>query len=143
MPVKFEEIVWAFECASMVGGLGELQALVCRQTGKIYLRSEFPDLDELNDELPDDIEDEEKYVTIPDKRELGLGKPLVLRFAREFLPNDFDEIRYIFSRKGAYPKFRALLARRRAIDRWHGFESKATEQALREWCEVNSMPLAD
>jgi hypothetical protein len=34
-----------------------------------------------DEELPDDI-DNEKYIAIPDKRELDLGKPLVLDFAR-------------------------------------------------------------
>jgi hypothetical protein len=143
MPVSFQEILDAFEFVSMGGGLGEHQAILCRQTGKIYWRSELSDLDELNDELPDDIEDDEKYIAIPDKRELGLGKPLVLDFAREFLPSDFDEVRYIFSRSGAYPKFRALLARRNAVDRWHDFESKAAERALRDWCELNSIAIAD
>jgi hypothetical protein len=33
---------------------------------------------------------------------LDLGKPLVLDFAREFLPDDYDEVRHIFSRRGAY-----------------------------------------
>ena len=103
----------------------------------------YSDLDELNDELLDDIDDDEKYVAIADKRELGLGKPLVLAFAREFLPNDFDEVRYIFSKRGAYPKFKALLARRHAVDRWHDFESKATERALRDWCELNSIAVTD
>jgi len=45
------------------------------------------------DELPDDVGDSEKYLQIPDKRELDLGKPLALDFARQFLPNDFDEVR--------------------------------------------------
>jgi len=40
----------------------------------------------LNDALPDDIEGDKKYIAIPDKRELDLGKPLALDFAREFLP---------------------------------------------------------
>ena len=93
-------------------------------------------------ELPDDIEDDEKYVAIPDKRELGLGKPLVLDFAREFLPNDFDEVRYIFSKKGAYAKFRALLIRRNVLERWYDFEAKGTERALREWCELNAIEVA-
>jgi hypothetical protein len=69
-----------------------------RQSGKIYWHSEFGDNDE---ELPDDIDDE-KYISIPDKRELDLGKALVLDFAREFLPDDYDEVRHIFSREGAY-----------------------------------------
>jgi hypothetical protein len=142
MPVSFQEILTAFEFAGMGGDLGAHEAILCRRTGKIYCRSEFSDLDELNDEMPDDVEDDEKYVAIPDKRELGLGKPLALDFAREFLPGDFDEVRYIFSKRGAYKKFRALLIRRNVLDSWYDFESKATEQALREWCELNSIEVA-
>jgi hypothetical protein len=142
MPISFQEIVDAFEFVGF-GGFGEHQAILDRRSGKIYWRSEFSDLDELNDEMPDDAEDEEKYVAIPDKRELGLGKPLALDFAREFLPNDFDEVRYLFSKRGAYPKFRALLTQRSALDRWYDFESKATERALREWCKLNSIEVAD
>ena len=56
----------------------------------------------MNDELPDDIEDDEKYLKIPNKRELGPGKPLALEFAREFLRGDFDEVRDIFGRRKAY-----------------------------------------
>jgi len=143
MPVSFKELLDAYEFAGMSGSLGEYHAYLCRQTGKIYLHAEDSDIPEFNDEVPDDIEDDEKYIAIPDKRELDLGKPLALAFAREILPGDFDEVRYIFIKKGAYPKFRSLLARRHAIDRWHDFESKATEQALREWCELNSITVAD
>ena len=144
MPVSFQEILLAFDFVES-GGAGLHEAILGRRTGKIYWRSQFSDLDELdelnelNDELPEDVEDDEKYIAIPEKRELGLGKPLALDFAREFLPDDFDEVRYMFSKRGAYPKFKALLARRRAIDRWHDFESKAIERALREWCEFNSI----
>jgi hypothetical protein len=79
----------------------------------------------------------------PDRRDLGLGKPMVLDFAREVLPNDFEQVRSIFSKRGAYPKFKNLLARRNVLDRWYDFEAKATERALREWCEVNSIDLVD
>jgi hypothetical protein len=142
MPTGFQEILDAFEFVGSSSGVGENRAIVCRQTGKVYYRSEFFDVDELNDELPDDVEDNENYVAIPDRRELGLGKPLVLDFAREFLPNDFDEVRHIFSKKGAYPRFRAVLKRRYALERWYDFESKATEQALRGWCKLNSIEVS-
>jgi hypothetical protein len=140
--VSFQEILTAYEFAGFTGA-GEHHAILCRRTGKIYLHSDFSDFDELSDELPDDVEDEEKYLAIPDKRELGLGKPLALDFAREFLPDDFDEVRYMFSKSKAYSKFRALLIRRNVLERWYDFESKATEKALREWCEFNSIELAD
>jgi hypothetical protein len=84
-----------------------------------------------------------KYIAIPDKREFGLGKPLALDFARECLPGCFDEVRYMFSKRGAYKKFRALLIRTNALDRWYDYESKATERALRNWCEFNSIEVAD
>jgi len=41
-------------------------------------------------------------IRLPDKRELDLGKPLALDFARQFLPDDFDEVRQFFNRRGAY-----------------------------------------
>jgi hypothetical protein len=141
MPASFEDITEAFEFANTNGDIGEFLAFVCKQTGNIYHQTDFPDSMEFNDELPDDIDDEEKYVALPDKRELGLGKPLVLDFAREFLPGDFNDVRAAFSRRGAYPKFKALLARRGAIDRWHAFEAKAKERALRDWCAVHSIDI--
>jgi hypothetical protein len=141
MPISFDDILQAFEFAGVNGG-GSHRAILCRRTGKIYFHSEFSDLEEFNDELPDDVEDEEKYIDIPDKRELGLGKPLALDFAREVLPNDFDDVRYMFSKRGAYKKFRALVTRRNTLDRWYDFESKATEQALREWCQFNSIEVS-
>ena len=140
MPTSFSDIELAFEFVSSTS-VGTNEAFLCRRTGKIYWRSDS--LDELDEEIPDDIEDEEKYIAIPGKRDLDLGKPLVMDFAREFLPNDFDEVRYMFSRSGAYKKFRALVTRRNVLDRWYEFESKATERALREWCELNSIELAD
>src|SRR5262252_9066373 len=106
MAVSFSDLRLAFEFVSS-GGMGENDAYLDRQSGKIYWHSEFGDNDE---ELPDDIDDE-KYISIPDKKELDLGKPLVLDFAREFLPDDYDEVRHIFSRRGAYRRYKDLLMR--------------------------------
>jgi hypothetical protein len=141
MPASIEDITQAFEFANTDGNLGQFCAFVCKQTGTIHYQTDFPDADEFHDELPDDIHDEEKYVALPDKRELGLGKPLALDFAREFLPDDFDDVRDAFSKRGAYLKFKTLLARRGAIDRWHAFEAKATERALRDWCAENEIEI--
>src|SRR6516165_9916514 len=97
MPVSFSDLQLAFEFVSG-GGMGENEAYLDRQSGKIYWHSEFDDNEE---ELPGDIDDE-KYISIPHKRELDLGKPLVLDLTREFLLDDYDEVRHIFSREGAY-----------------------------------------
>src|SRR3984893_14915622 len=98
-----------------------------RQSGKIYWHSEFGENDE---EWPDDI-DNEKYIAIPGRRELDLGKPLVLEFAREFLPDNYEEVRHIFNRRGAYRRYKDLLVRRGALERWYDFSNKAEEAVLR------------
>ena len=82
-------------------------------------------------------------MAIPDKRELDLGKPLALDFASQFLPRDVDEVRRMFATRGAYASFKRLLAQKRALEQWYDFERKATERALREWCELNSIELAE
>ena len=137
MPVSFSDLQLAFEFVSS-GGMGENEAYLDRQSGKIYWHSEFGDNDE---ELPDDIDDE-KYIAIPDKRELNLGKPLVLDFAREFLPDDYDEVCHIFSRRGAYRRYKDLMGRRGTLERWYDFYNNAEEAALREWCAENGIDLS-
>ena len=136
MSVSFSDLQRAFEFVSS-GGMGENESYLDRQSGKIYWHSEFGDNGE---ELPDDI-DNEKYIAIPDRRELDLGKPLVLEFAREFLPDDYDEVRHIFNRRGAYRRYKDLLVRRAALERWYDFSNKAEEAALREWCAENGIEL--
>src|SRR6266581_2254210 len=132
MTVAFKDIMDAYQFVS--GSAGENQAYLCKESGKIHWHSDLLG-DEEENELPEDIEEDEKYLQIPDKKELGLGKPLVLDFAREFLPNDFNKVREIFSKRGAYARFKDLLEYRNALDRWYEFEVKAEEKALREWCE--------
>ncbi|WP_245517349.1 hypothetical protein [Rhizobium leguminosarum] len=97
MAVDFSELLDAFEFVSSVG-IGENTAFLCKETGKIYWHSDWADDVE---EIPD-IEDSEEYIRIPEKKELDLGKPLVLKFARHHLPGDSDKVLEIFSREGAY-----------------------------------------
>ena len=95
---------------------------LCKQSGKIYWHSEL--LDDVED-TPTTSRTTTNTWTIPDKRTLDLGKPLALDFAREFLPNDFDMVRQIFSRRGAYAKFKDLLEHRRMLDRWYDFRGES------------------
>jgi Uncharacterised protein family (UPF0158) len=138
MPVSFSDLQLALEFVSS-GGIGENEAYLDRQSGKIHWHSEFGDNDE---KLPDYIENE-KYIAIPDKRELDLGEPLVLDFAREFLTDDYDEVRHIFSRRGAYRRYKDLLVRRGVLERWYDFSNKSEEKALREWCAENGIELSE
>jgi hypothetical protein len=124
-----------------VGGEYGGRAYVDLRTGEVHHASAL--LGEYDDELPPDLDDEARYVEVPDKRALGLGKPLALEFARLFLPDDLEAVREMFGRRGAYPRFKDLLARRGEIDRWHAFENDAVAEALRVWARDNDIPLTD
>ena len=153
LTVDWNELQHAFEFASL-GEPHEHEAVLCRKTGKFLW---LTDIDEDIEAWPDDADDEEKYIPIPHRKKLDLGKPLVLlahdalasqlgkplvfEFARQFLPDEFNEVRRMFDRRGAYARFRDLLQRKKALDQWYDFEAKATEAALREWCEINGITI--
>jgi Uncharacterised protein family (UPF0158) len=139
MAVRFQDILDAVEAVSS-GHLGENNGWLCKQSGRIYWQ--FANDDEPED-LPDDVDDGEKYIQIPDKRELDLGKPLVLSFADEFLPQDFDKVRQMFSRRGAYARFNDLLDHRRMRQQWFDYRDKAEMEAVRAWCAENSIEVVD
>jgi len=122
---------------------GENVAYVNRETGEVILHSDFPDWVEEAGPPPDDIDDEDKYAPVPDKRELDLGKYLVLDFAREHLPDDFEKVSGIFSRSGAYARFKDLLGECDMLQQWYDYEARATREALRRWCEENDLVLED
>ncbi len=141
MAASFAKLLEAYGIVDVRGV--ENVVYLCRQTGQTFWRSDFPDFEDLQDELPDDIEDETKYIQVPNKYDLSLGKRLVFDFVDEFLPDDYNDVRDFMGRRGGYRKFRALVERRRVLQHWYEFENKATHKALRDWCEANGIELAD
>jgi hypothetical protein len=126
-----------------IRGDGSSEALLCRRTGRVYWRSAAADVDEIGEDLPEGAEDDPNFIAIPRKQVLGLGKALALDFAREFLPEDYEDVSDMFGRRGAYRNFRALVTKRRVLERWYDFESKAPERAVREWYEFNEIEVTD
>ena len=136
MIVNFEDIVFGFDYVS-AGQMGENQAYLNKETGKIICHTEVWDNIE---ELPDDLDDE-KYIELPHKSELGLGKSLAIDFAYEKLLDKAETIESFFRKRGAYPKFKSLLEDNDMLDQWYEFELQAQNKALREWCEENEIDI--
>ncbi len=106
MVVKFQVILEAFEFVSFAQ-MDEHQAFLEKETGKIFYHSDF---DDDGEELPEDIDDE-KYIVIPHKNDLGLGKKLALDFAHQHLRDEVAMIHAMFNRKGAYSSIRICLSK--------------------------------
>jgi hypothetical protein len=54
------------------------------------------------DEIPEEVWELDSVVEIPHKNDLELGRNLVFVFAESLTPDDYDHVRDIFRRKGAY-----------------------------------------
>jgi hypothetical protein len=110
------------------------------KTGEIFYISE---LFGSEDELPEDIEDPDKYISIPHKNDLGLGKALVIEFTSQYLPGEIDRVYSIFSRKGAYSRYKELLEKKGLLDKWYKFEDERQKAALNKWCRENEIRYTD
>ena len=135
MPVAWNDLLTAFTFLSGDPTFGNT-AWVSRETGKIFWHAESGDC---FDELPEDIGEAEKYIRLANPRDLDLGSNLVMRFAADRLADRYDEVADIFSRKGAYRRFKDYLRRIGALESWHEYENEAQEKALREWCAENGV----
>jgi hypothetical protein len=138
MSISFDDIENAFFFISMDQQFTN-NAYLCKETGELFYTSEMGD----SDELPEDIDDPEKYIAIPHKNELDLGEELVLEFTSLYLPEELDHVSSIFRRKGAYSRYNDLLERRGALENWYQFEEERRESALKEWCRENHIELKE
>ena len=136
MAIKFSDIEDAFFFVSMDQKFMH-NAILCKETGQIFYTSEMGD----SDELPEDIDDPDKYIDIPHKTDLDLGIALVIEFASKYLPEELDKIYSIFHRKGAYSRYKELLEKKGALDEWYNYECERQEEALREWCQRNNIEI--
>ena len=136
--VRFGDIEDAF---LFVGSApyGTHSAYLNVETGQVFYQSEMADLDEIGDEETD----WDHMIEIPHKNDLDLGQSLVFDFVGANLPYDYHRVRDIFGRRGAYGRFKELLAEKDLLEAWYQFEHEREQEALRSWCEENEIPLLD
>jgi hypothetical protein len=138
--VKHDDLSMAFDFVSYAAPM-EHNAYVSLDTGKVYWTSDYNDA--FDEEIPDDLETSDRYLAIPHKNELDLGRSLVLHFVAHELPACYDQVEAFFQRRGAYARFKDLLARKGVLERWCAFEADAVEGALRRWCAENGIEILE
>jgi hypothetical protein len=135
----FSDIENAFMYVASAGYASN-SALLCKETGEIYYRSEMSGIDET--EEVDDL-DLDECLEIPHKNDLDLGRCLVFEFVEEYLPDDYERVRGFFRHEGAYSHYKDLLGRRGLLEKWYEFENQREEEALRRWCKENDIDLEE
>lgn len=115
-------------------------AFISKATGQVFYSSTEIDVEE---ELPEDMNDPALYWCVPHKSDLELGRDLVFQFAREHLPEQMDLVRDCFHRRGAYARYKDLLDRTGKLERWHQYEQEATRAALLAWADEEGINVID
>ena len=115
----------------------EHYAVVNRITGEAFFTSDYID----ESDYPDDVDGNDDYIAIPHKNDLDLGKPLVMEFVRNHCPDMSSRVLAMFSRAGAYQRYKQFLAENRLLEEWYTFENTRTKEALLEWCAENGLVL--
>ncbi len=136
MAIDFNDIDDAVMFSSSDGNLSS--AILDTESGNIYYISDLFDVEE---ELPEDIYENEKYIEIPNQKELGLGKPCAIAFVSEFLPDEIDRAYSIFSKRGAFSRFKDFIESKDLLSKWYDYQEKKRVEALKEWCEDNNIKL--
>ncbi len=116
----------------------DCQAYVSKRTGEVVFDAEVLS----GEPCPvDDIENHEDFLAVPDKHELDLGTRLVWKFVRMEIPGLEPKIREMFSRRGAYGRWKDWLHANDLLEKWYEFENESTRQALLDWCRENGIPI--
>ncbi len=137
--VRYDDLLLAFEFVS-AGLPMEHNAYISIETGQIFWIS---DVYPTEDEVPDDLETSDRYIAIPHKNELDLGRNLALRFAAQELPERYERAKAFFHSRGVYARFKQLLDSEGVLEKWYTFEAGSVEQALRDWCAENSIQIIE
>lgn len=94
------------------------------------------------DEASGEDLDWDACIHIPHRNDLGLGQGLVFEFVIDHLPDEYDGVREIFHKRGAYGRFKDLLQSKGLLQAWFDFEHQREEQELRKWCKESEIQLS-
>jgi hypothetical protein len=136
-PVKYDDLLAAYEWVS--SSPDDSVAFVSRVTGNVHWSSSTMELDDV---LPEDIDDGSIYVVVPNKHDLNLGKDLALAFVEEQFADSYQIVADFFRQRGAYGRFKDFLERKGRLEAWYDYEAKATELALREWATEEGLSVS-
>lgn len=119
------------------------EAYICKKTGKIYWISGDSGLDDENAEVPSDVDDPEKYIPVPARQELDIGTRLAFDFATLNLPERYDQVRDIYRHRGAYGRFKELLARSELLESWYAYSEERSLTVIRDWCDSEELSVTE
>ena len=87
--------------------------------------------------LPDNLETSDRYIAVPHKNDLGVGRRLALALSPR-ISDEYDTVAGFSGGKGIRT-FQGIAPVRGILEQWYEFENRAMEEALLAWCEENGI----
>lgn len=141
MNIRYDDLDYAFQLAS-ADLLADSGAFLDRETGDWVFFDDGPQR-EGDPRTPEDLLPDPRYLAAPTRQDLDLGTDLAFDFTDRHLPDARAEVRAIFSRRGAWGRFKDLLDRRDRREAWHRYEEARTRAALIGWAEGQGLRVID
>jgi len=138
MKLSFAKMWNAFE-ETCFGESCSIAAYINKENGDVFIAHDLDD--DLNDDNPEDLFENDIYFSLPYPTELTSGRELALQFASAEVRDHADEIYEIFEKRGAFSRFKHLLAHIGKLEDWYTFEQETQKKELREWFEVNEIDI--
>ncbi len=142
MPVKLSDLEFAFMYQDAAHMEMDAGVWIDRETEKFLYRYEEGAVDD-PEPLPDDIDENPRYLPLPTRHDLDLGRPLALEFVDEFLPQEYEEIHDTLRRRGGWHRFKNRLDDAGLLKKWYEYQEQRSREALIEWCELNGIAVED
>lgn len=136
--IPYNDLHSAFNFVS-AGAPYERNAYIAKDTGEVFHAAQIYDAYR---RIPHDVDDDERYWSVPHRQDLDLGGRLELKFVAEHMPAQLAVAEEFFQRRGAHAKFHELVEKEGKQALWRQYEQHATELALRKWANEEGLALA-
>ncbi|MEM6672107.1 MAG: UPF0158 family protein [Planctomycetota bacterium] len=134
--VSIQALEDAFEFASL--DPGESSAYLDRRTGEIHCVSAV-----VGEEGPDDLDESDHYLFVPDRDDLRIGSRTARHFAEDEATDLYEEVVRAFSGPGAFRRFEEILDRAGRREDWFTYRTARIREGLRAWCEAEGIQVVD
>jgi len=142
MAVKLSDLELAFMYQDAAHMEPDAGVWIDRETETILYQYEEGAVDD-PEPLPDDIDENPRYLALPTRHDLDLGRPLALEFVDKFLPQAYDEIHDTLRRRGGWHRFKDHLDDAGLLKKWYEYYEQRSREALIEWCEAEGIVVED
>jgi hypothetical protein len=133
--VQRDQLILAVEHVTGGGAIGA-SAFIDGRTGAVLFGGA-----DLEVSLPVDVYEDERYVPVPTKKELGLGRGMALTFSEQHAPHLLDSAEHIFATAGAFERFNRLMHEHGLLKDWYAYQEDRLSIAVQEWAEQHGLGL--